>query len=43
MTSASYHYNFLRLLEQNPEATQRQLAQAMGLLLGKTHYPCTRC
>jgi EPS-associated MarR family transcriptional regulator len=28
----------LRLLESNPSLTQRGLAQALGLSLGKTHY-----
>jgi EPS-associated MarR family transcriptional regulator len=28
----------LRLLEQQPELSQRQLSQALGLSLGKTHY-----
>lgn len=32
------HYELLRHLEINPEATQRELAQAMGLSVGKTHY-----
>src|SRR3982750_4563304 len=28
----------LRLLEEHPEYSQRQLARALGLSLGKTHY-----
>ncbi|MEO8080118.1 MAG: MarR family EPS-associated transcriptional regulator [Caldimonas sp.] len=28
----------LRLLEEHPEYTQRQLATALGVSLGKTHY-----
>jgi len=28
----------LRLLQQNPEMSQRALSQALGLSLGKTHY-----
>lgn len=32
------HYKLLRVLETNPRATQRELADAMGLSLGKTHY-----
>ena len=28
----------LRLLEQHPEYSQRQLAKALGVSLGKTHY-----
>lgn len=32
------HDELLRHLETNPEATQRELAEAMGLSVGKTHY-----
>ena len=32
------HLELLRLLEQHPEYTQRQLAEALGVSLGKTHY-----
>lgn len=28
----------LRVLEQNPELSQRQLAKELGISLGKTHY-----
>jgi EPS-associated MarR family transcriptional regulator len=28
----------LRVLEKNPELSQRQLAKALGVSLGKTHY-----
>jgi EPS-associated MarR family transcriptional regulator len=28
----------LRLLEQNPELSQRELSEALGLSLGKAHY-----
>jgi EPS-associated MarR family transcriptional regulator len=28
----------LRVLEQNPSTTQRELSRAIGLSLGKTHY-----
>jgi EPS-associated MarR family transcriptional regulator len=34
----SAHLELLRLLEQHPEYSQRQLASAMGVSLGKTHY-----
>lgn len=34
----SAHLALLRLLEQQPELSQRQLSEAMGLSLGKTHY-----
>jgi MarR family transcriptional regulator, temperature-dependent positive regulator of motility len=32
------HLELLRLLEQHPEYSQRQLAAALGVSLGKTHY-----
>ena len=32
------NYHLLRLLEDNPEATQRELAEAMGVSIGKTNY-----
>jgi EPS-associated MarR family transcriptional regulator len=32
------HYRLLRLIESRPEATQRELAQAMGVSLGKVNY-----
>jgi EPS-associated MarR family transcriptional regulator len=31
-------YQLLKLLEQDPSMTQRQMARAMGLSLGKTNY-----
>ncbi len=34
----SAHLELLRLLEQHPEYSQRQLAVALGVSLGKTHY-----
>jgi EPS-associated MarR family transcriptional regulator len=36
--SPSAHLELLRLLERHPEYTQRQLAVALGISLGKTHY-----
>lgn len=36
--SPSTHLELLRLLEQHPEYSQRQLAVALGVSLGKTHY-----
>jgi EPS-associated MarR family transcriptional regulator len=36
--SPSAHLDLLRLLEQHPEYSQRQLAAALGVSLGKTHY-----
>lgn len=32
------HIELLRILEKHPEYTQRQLAVALGVSLGKTHY-----
>lgn len=32
------HYQLLRLIEHQPEISQRDLAQAMGVSLGKAHY-----
>lgn len=32
------HLELLRLLEQHPEYSQRQLADALGVSLGKAHY-----
>jgi MarR family transcriptional regulator, temperature-dependent positive regulator of motility len=34
----SAQLELLRLLEQHPEYSQRQLAAALGVSLGKTHY-----
>jgi len=36
--SPSTHLALLRLIEQHPDYSQRQLAIAMGVSLGKTHY-----
>ena len=36
--SPAAHLELLRLLEQHPEYSQRQLAVALGVSLGKTHY-----
>ena len=36
--SSSAHFELLRLLEQHPGYSQRQLAVALGVSLGKTHY-----
>ena len=35
------HLRLLRAIEANPQATQRELAEALGVSLGKTHY-CLR-
>ena len=36
-----HHLKVLRLLQNNPELSQRDLAQALGVSLGKTNY-CVR-
>ncbi len=38
MTNQELEYRALKILETNPELTQRQLAEALGISLGKTHY-----
>ena len=35
------HLRLLRVIEANPQATQRELAEALGVSLGKAHY-CLR-
>src|SRR4051812_6324349 len=32
------HYRLLRIIESRPDASQRELAQAMGVSLGKVNY-----
>ena len=32
------HYKVLRLIEEQPEISQRELARALGVSIGKTHY-----
>lgn len=32
------HYRILRLIEERPEISQRELARLLGVSLGKTHY-----
>jgi len=32
------HFDLLRRLEQNPDCTQRELANEMGISLGKVNY-----
>lgn len=34
----SAHYRILQLIEKDPELSQRGIAQALGVSLGKTHY-----
>ena len=38
MTNQELEYRALRILEQQPNLTQRQLAEELGVSLGKTHY-----
>ena len=38
MTNEDTTYHLLRILEDNPQATQRELAEAMGVSVGKTNY-----
>ncbi len=38
MNNQELQYNALKILEQQPDLTQRQLAKELGVSLGKTHY-----
>lgn len=38
MLDEAIHYRLLKLLQANPELTQRELAKAMGVSLGKINY-----
>ena len=38
MTNQELEYQALKILEQQPDLTQRQLAKELGVSLGKTHY-----
>jgi len=38
MTDPEIHYRVLNQLETDPHMTQRQLADALGISLGKTNY-----
>ena len=38
MIKQELEYRVLRLLERQPDLTQRQLSQELGVSLGKTHY-----
>ena len=38
MTNQELEYRALKILEQQPDLTQRQLAVELGVSLGKTHY-----
>jgi EPS-associated MarR family transcriptional regulator len=41
MLSDESQYKLMRLLEANPEASQREIADALGISLGKANY-CLR-
>ncbi len=38
MINQELEYRALKILEQQPDLTQRQLAKELGISLGKTHY-----
>lgn len=38
MTDQELKYKILKLLEKKPDQTQRELSEALGVSLGKTHY-----
>ena len=38
MTNQELEYRALKILEQQPELTQRQLSEELGISLGKTNY-----
>ena len=38
MINQELEYRALKILEQQPELTQRQLSEALGVSLGKTNY-----
>ena len=38
MIDQELKYKVLKILEQQPDMTQRQLSDALGVSLGKTHY-----
>ena len=38
MTSSDVHYKLMRLLEANPEMSQRDVARELGISLGKANY-----
>jgi len=37
-SDAAFHYRLLKLIEQRPEISQRELAAELGLSLGKINY-----
>jgi MarR family transcriptional regulator, temperature-dependent positive regulator of motility len=38
MNNQELEYRVLKILEQHPDLTQRQVAEELGISLGKTHY-----
>ncbi len=38
MNNQELEYRVLKILEQHPDLTQRQVAEKLGISLGKTHY-----
>lgn len=38
MDTQEYYYRTLKLLQKTPELTQRQIAENLGVSLGKGHY-----
>lgn len=38
MLTDEYRYKILKRVEENPEISQRELAEALGISLGKTNY-----
>jgi EPS-associated MarR family transcriptional regulator len=38
MSNQELEYRALKILERHPDLTQRQLAEKLGISLGKTHY-----
>lgn len=38
MNTTDTEYRILKILERNPQLTQRQVAGELGVSLGKTHY-----
>ncbi|OOG24430.1 MarR family EPS-associated transcriptional regulator [Thioalkalivibrio denitrificans] len=38
MTHDEAHYRVLRMLQDNPDISQRELADALGVSVGKAHY-----
>ena len=38
MNTTNTEYKILKILERNPQLTQRQVAGELGVSLGKTHY-----